>query len=157
MTRGLTDDEASQQTDIAHRKAIFKGHRHYLGTELETHISTIINHPADEPGKVHIGNMRASWACALADDPEMIVDSVNLWNAGETENALAQNTLDLRPSNNTGGIDAAVLHAPRARVEVQGRVRQAWRDDIGRRGGRPSRGRRSGFWKLLARHSAFLA
>ncbi len=80
MTRAAADDEMSQQTDFAHRKSLFKGHRHFLGVELETYAHTIINYPTTEPGMVDVGSVRTRLGMRrLRSESEMIVDGTKLW------------------------------------------------------------------------------
>src|SRR3954471_21563426 len=51
MASGLTGSNGAQQTDVQHRKAIFSGHSHCWGSQVDTRIITHLIHPGSAPKK----------------------------------------------------------------------------------------------------------
>src|SRR5947207_3498278 len=46
MARGLSGANDAGQSDLQHRKAIFRGHSHFWGAQVETRVITHFMHPA---------------------------------------------------------------------------------------------------------------
>jgi hypothetical protein len=79
MARGLTDDDDSAQTDMQHRKAIFQGHSHYYGLQLETYLFSVMLKPGSTPNVFDQMSLRAKLGLRrLRPDADVIVDTVRV-------------------------------------------------------------------------------
>jgi hypothetical protein len=79
MASALCGGEDAAQTDLLHRKAMFKGHSHYYGAQLETYLVTVIAHPSAEPARYDFVQLRTKLGQRrLRSDADVIVDTVKI-------------------------------------------------------------------------------
>jgi hypothetical protein len=81
MARGLSGSTGAQQTDVQHRKAIFRGHSHFWGCQVETRIMTHFMHPAasQQRDRYDLVAIRSKFGLRrLRADAEVVVDSIRV-------------------------------------------------------------------------------
>lgn len=79
MASGLTGSSAGQQTDVQHRKAIFRGHSHCWGSQVDTRIITHLIHPGSAPKKYDLAAIRSKFGLRrLRADAEVVVDTIRV-------------------------------------------------------------------------------
>jgi hypothetical protein len=79
MARGLSDDDETAQTDLQHRKAIFQGHSHYFGMQLQTYLFSVMLKPGSVPNRYDQVSLRAKLGLRrLRPDADVIVDTVRV-------------------------------------------------------------------------------
>ena len=87
--------EQDDQTSLLHRKAMFKGARHYWGSQIDTYLTVGINHPAATPGVFDYAHLRIkSGLQRLRSDTDVIADSFKLSVASDGEDTFARQPLD---------------------------------------------------------------
>src|SRR4051794_4908380 len=58
MASGLSGSGDGRQTDLLHRKAIFRGHSHFWGAQVDTRFVARFLHPGSRPGHFDYLSMR---------------------------------------------------------------------------------------------------
>src|SRR4051794_4532301 len=75
MASGVSGSTAAQQTDVQHRKAVFRGHSHYWGAQVETRVLTHFIHPSATPNRFDFAAVRSKFGLRrLRADAEVVVD-----------------------------------------------------------------------------------
>ena len=79
MASGLSLGDGAQ-VDVQHRKAIFRGHSHYWGAQVETRVITHLMHPTDTPGRYDLAAVRSKFGLRrLRQESEVTVDSIRMY------------------------------------------------------------------------------
>src|SRR5271170_5521232 len=85
MTRGLSEGgEEAQRADLQHRKAIFHGHSHYWGAQVETQLLSLFIREGATPGNHDYAQIRSKFGMRrLRPDADVLVDSAQMGHTGE--------------------------------------------------------------------------
>ncbi len=79
MARGLSGSHDARQNDLQHRKAIFRGHSHFWGAQVETRVLTRILHPGSMPGRFDYLTIRSMFGLRrLRGDAEVVIDTIKM-------------------------------------------------------------------------------
>jgi hypothetical protein len=80
MAVGLSGSSDTGQADVQHRKAIFRGHSHFYGAQVETRVITHFMHPSGEPDRYDLAALRSKFGLRrLRADAEVVVDSIRMY------------------------------------------------------------------------------
>jgi len=86
MARGLSGSGEAQQTDLQHRKAIFRGHSHFWGAQVQTRVITHFMHPTATPDRYDLVALRSKFGLRrLRSDTEVVVDTIRVYPPAGTE------------------------------------------------------------------------
>src|SRR5438045_4205821 len=86
MARGLSIGDDTGQADVQHRKAIFRGHSHYWGAQVETRVITHLIHPSNAPNRYDLVAVRSKFGLRrLRPGAEVVVDSIRVYPPPGTE------------------------------------------------------------------------
>jgi hypothetical protein len=87
MARGLSpSSHDTGQVDVQHRKAIFRGHSHFWGAQVETRAITHFIHPSEAPNRYDLVAVRSKFGLRrLRPDAEVVVDSIRVYPPPGTE------------------------------------------------------------------------
>jgi hypothetical protein len=95
MTRGFLDSGSSSQSDLQHRKAMFRGHSHYYGAQTQTMVVTQIVHPSHDSGLMDVAHLRTRLGQRrLRPDADVVVDTVRALSPNGTGQAPKLDPLD---------------------------------------------------------------
>ena len=78
MASGLSGT-GSKQTGLQHRKAIFRGHSHFWGAQVDTRIITHLMHPSTVANRFDMAAIRSKFGLRrLRSDAEVVVDTIRV-------------------------------------------------------------------------------
>ncbi|MGC4031142.1 MAG: hypothetical protein QM754_05265 [Tepidisphaeraceae bacterium] len=79
MLSALEGNQSDPQADLNHRRAIFTGHRHYWGTQMQTYIVSQFVHPTDKPNRYDFAHLRSRFGLRrLRANADIFVDTYKL-------------------------------------------------------------------------------
>lgn len=79
MLSSLEGNQSDPQTDLNHRRAIFTGHRHFWGTQMQTYIVSQFVHPGGHAGVYDFAHLRSRYGLRrLRANADIFVDTYKL-------------------------------------------------------------------------------
>lgn len=135
----LDGNQTDPQVDLNHRKAIFMGHRHYWGTQMQAYIVSQFVHPNVNSGLCDIAHLRSRYGLRrLRANAEIFADSYKLVPQGGGDDRSSREHFDEKAAAFYGApvlpaFSTRPLPAFRASRAVDGSTRtQLTGDTIGR-------------------------
>lgn len=103
MLSSASDSDEAAAIDLDHRRAIFEGHRHIWGVEVQTFVRAVIMYPGQTRGLLDYANIRSKLGLKrLRADAPVRVDAVKLYKPGADEDRFDRDHFDPEAARHHG-------------------------------------------------------
>ena len=95
MLTSFTDSDEGRQADLQHRKAAFRAHSHFYGTEVETAVQAVVYYPGSKPDTVScVGMQQVMGMRRLRPDTEIVVTRMNMTDESGDQRVMPASLID---------------------------------------------------------------